>query len=164
MVWCGGRDLSPTHPQPQHHCPVQLSRAEFEQLAADLGHFETFGDLLLRWQQVQTSWERLCNTEPTHPTVRAFAAARLDYKYSGYALLSLCLPAGCWWGVVGCQPFFDRQKNPTLFFVTGLGASLVATDWSLCGTDNVTYGVYVRSHTHTHTHTRRQSFRCVVPM
>ena len=48
-----------THPQASTHCPVRLTRAEFEQLSVDLGHFETFGAFLLRRRSLQDAWDRL---------------------------------------------------------------------------------------------------------
>ena len=80
---------------------MRLTRAEFEQLSVDLGHFETFGAFLLRRRSVQDAWDRLRATEPEHPTVRAFAAAGEDFCSSGYALLSLCLPEGSCYHTTG---------------------------------------------------------------
>lgn len=77
------------------HCPIELSRSVFEQMAADIPHFETFGDLRLRQAEIATAWSAFQRSEPDHPTVRAMAAAGMDYTRSGFAMLSLCLPSDC---------------------------------------------------------------------
>lgn len=84
-----------THLQPETHCPQVLPRAMVEQLAADMDHFVLFGDLLKRMAQVRAEWDTFRLDHPENPTVRALAAAGVDYDRTGFFILSLCLPAGC---------------------------------------------------------------------
>lgn len=84
-----------THLQTDTHCPIQLPRNVFEQVCADMHHFPTFGDLLRRRQEIRTEWDIFRRIRPDHPTVRAMAAANVDYNLTGYAIVSLCLPSKC---------------------------------------------------------------------
>lgn len=77
------------------HCPVDLADGVFEQMAVDIGHLSTLGDLRLRQRQISERWAAFCDDHPDHPTVCAFAASGQDYNRSGFALLSLCLPPDC---------------------------------------------------------------------
>lgn len=70
-----------TQLQPATHCPQTLSRSTWEQLAADMGHFNTFGDMLIRRAQIRAEWDAFCERHPEHPTVRAvqeIVVSRID--------------------------------------------------------------------------------------
>ena len=85
-----------TDPQRATHGPLCLAQGGvFEQLASDMQHFPTFGDLLRRRAEIAREWDAFRTAQPDHPTVRALTAAGLDYNRTGHALLSLCLPSGC---------------------------------------------------------------------
>ena len=78
-----------SHLQPETHCPLQLSRAVFEQIAADIDVSSVFA----RLEQIQHRW--LYEIPADHPMKRAMSAAKVDYMRTGFAILSLCLPSGC---------------------------------------------------------------------
>ena len=40
------------------HCPIDLGRAVFDQIAADMNHVNDFGDLIIRQRQIQDDWNR----------------------------------------------------------------------------------------------------------
>ena len=84
-----------THLQPSTHCPIQLSPACFAQMAVDMDHFPSLGDLLLRRRQIKEEWEKFQLRNPHHTTVRSMAASGQDFNLSGYAMLSLCIPPTC---------------------------------------------------------------------
>jgi hypothetical protein len=50
-------------------------------------------DVHARLQEIRWMWEHC--VPPDHPTKRAMLAAGADFMLSGYAVLSLCLPAHC---------------------------------------------------------------------
>lgn len=64
-------------------------------MAVDMEHYPTLGDLRARQLTIAGRWEAFRLEQPDHPTVRAFAAAGMDYNRSGFAMLSLCLPEDC---------------------------------------------------------------------
>lgn len=98
-----------THVQTDTHCPPVLPRHIIHQLAADMEHFPTFGDLLQRQDQIRTEWDAFQRRQPDHPTVRAMAAAGIDYMDTGYAVFSLCLPATCCYRSPGGNPIQSNE-------------------------------------------------------
>lgn len=62
-----------THLQPTTHCPLTLSRAVFEQVAADVD----LPSVHARLQCIRTLWETRIPGD--HPMKRAMAAAGVDY-------------------------------------------------------------------------------------
>lgn len=81
--------------QQADHCPIDLDQGLFEQMAVDIEHYPTLGDLRARQATIAQRWDRFRAEHPNHPTVRAFAAAGRDYNRSGFAMLSLCVPDDC---------------------------------------------------------------------
>jgi hypothetical protein len=77
-----------SHLQPETHCPLVLPRGIFFQIAADI-HV----DVHARLRDIRWTWEHRVPSH--HPTKRAMAAAGIDYMFTGYAILSLCMPAQC---------------------------------------------------------------------
>ena len=78
-----------SHLQPETHCPLQLSRAVFEQIATDIDVPSVFA----RLEQIRNRW--LYEIPADHPMKRAMSAAKVDYMRTGFAILSLCLPSSC---------------------------------------------------------------------
>lgn len=73
---------------PGTHCPPDLGNELFAQVAADVDV-----DLHERLRDIRYQWEH--RVRPDHPAKQAMAAAGVDYMRTGFALFSLCLPAGC---------------------------------------------------------------------
>lgn len=78
-----------THLQPETHCPMQLSRSVFEQIAVDIDLPSVF----FRLQQIRYTWQY--EIAPDHPMKQAMAHSNVDYMNTGYAVMSLCLPQSC---------------------------------------------------------------------
>ena len=78
-----------SHLQPETHCPFQMERWLFQQLAMDLD----VPHLLHRLQEIEYAWYN--EVDASHTTKRAMQAAGVDYMRTGYAILSLCLPNDC---------------------------------------------------------------------
>ena len=93
-----------TQLDPRTHCPAELPRQTFEQIAADIDV-----DLHFRLAGIRSAWDRMRRERPDHPLVRAAAAAGVDYMRTGYCLFSLCLPAEC---------FFRGREPATARLVT----------------------------------------------
>jgi hypothetical protein len=81
-----------TQTDPRTLCPLAMPRSTFSQIAADIDV-----DLHARLAQIRGAWDRFRSTAAgaAHPTVRAMAAADVDYGTTGFCLFSLCLPAAC---------------------------------------------------------------------
>ena len=84
-----------THIDHVTHCPRSLGRAIFSQVALDLPEPADCGGTIGRLMRIRHNWDTFRHKNPDHPTVRAFAAAGIDYHTTGYALLSMCVPSNC---------------------------------------------------------------------
>ena len=80
-----------TQLEPSTHAPRSLGAVTFSQVVLDLPD----PDILSRILRMQGAWNAFRCTHPDHPTVRALAAAGIDYATTGYAVLSLCIPPTC---------------------------------------------------------------------
>ena len=107
MRWLAGGCLVCTHDnplcpaafwltqiEPSTHCPRNLGAFVFSQVALDLPDVCHTGTLT-RLLQIRGTWNAFRCSHPDHPTVRALAAAGVDYTTTGYAVLSLCIPPTC---------------------------------------------------------------------
>jgi hypothetical protein len=98
VAYCPGPRRAPrprprlTQIDPRTLCPLAMPRSTFSQIAADIDV-----DLHARLAQIRGAWDRFRSTAAgaAHPTVRAMAAADVDYGTTGFCLFSLCLPAAC---------------------------------------------------------------------
>ena len=80
-----------TQLDPSTHAPRSLGVVTFSQVALDLPD----PGILSRILQLRGTWNAFRCAHPDHPTVRALAAAGVDYATTGFAVLSLCIPPTC---------------------------------------------------------------------
>lgn len=87
-----------TQIEPRTHAPIELPRAWFEQIAADIDV-----NVFERLTSIRKAWDDIRRDRPDHPIVRASAAADVDFMRTGLCLFSLCLPSDC----------FFRGRDPS---------------------------------------------------